>query len=666
VVHYCQVLELQRAVLLDLYGSSLAQNLTNIRSLAHLSLGGQKANLGKLICAENVFYAAVALVFGSDKLSETDADQLASCCRQLATWAGYCPKNFRHRSLLLGAETARRKGQTQQALKLYEQSIHEAQAREAHHDAAFACELAGVYLHAMGIELAAKTYLQQACDLYRSWGALTKADFLQHRYPDLLDEETARSSTVKGRGQLELDLAAVVKASEALTRIASLEQLCSRLMEVVMEEAGAQRVVLLLRDEARWVVVAEVVTAQGIRSTQTGLDLGQVTALPNPDLPGSVLQQTLARETSLIIEDAEADPRYLDEVYIRQNRPRSLMCMPLRRSGTLNGLLYLENRLLPGAFSRDRLQILDILSGQITISIDNARAYEQMRNLNHELEQRIAAEARAAEELRTLNAELTRTRDRALEANRAKSAFLANMSHELRTPLNAIIGYTELVLEEQHQISSDGSEDLARVLRAAAHLLKLIDEVLDLSRVESGHTQLAISAVDVHELMQGIEQLVAPLLRANQNTSLRFDSPPELGTLATDETRLKQLLINLISNAIKFTHTGTIEVTVTSHPYEGLPGLLFTITDTGIGIDGSQLSRVFEPFTQADESSTRRYGGTGLGLAISRHFAEAMGGNISVESTLHVGTTFRVWLPRRYTPPAPAILDTPANLDEST
>lgn len=660
VVHFGQVLALQRAVLIDLYGYNVGKNLDATRALAHRSLAGVRANLGKLVSADNVFYAGLAFAFGTDLMPPADGRALEECIEKLGHWADHCPENFAHRHALLQAEAARRSGDTLRAMNYYETAIANALAQDAVNDAALASEIAGLYLEGNGVHHAAQAYLDKARDNYRAWEAATKVEILNNRHNTLLG--VTASATASTRDQHHaLDLVAVVKASEALTRIASVEQLCSRLMEVVLEEAGAQRAMLLLRDEQDFVVVADVVTASGIRRTQTGLTLDEAAAAAPPTLPGSVLQQTLTRETSLIVENADTDPRCLDDPYIQQNDLRSLMALPLRRQGALNGLLYLENRLLPGAFSRDRLQILDLLSGQIAISLDNARAYEQMRDLNTELEQRMTAEAQSADQLRQLNSDLTQARDEALRANRAKSMFLANMSHELRTPLNAIIGYTELVLEEQQHLSEGGQDDLRHVLQAGGHLLQLINEVLDLSRVESGHTRLQLGPVEVASLLASIGEIVTPLVRANQN-QLVIHLSPTSDALTTDETRLRQLLLNIVGNATKFTHNGTISVTVVSQTHLGVEGVEFQIADTGIGIDPSQLSRVFEPFTQADESSTRRFGGTGLGLAISRHIVEALGGRIGVESTVDVGTTFTIWLPREHTQHLP----TPTQDDHDT
>ncbi len=227
------------------------------------------------------------------------------------------------------------------------------------------------------------------------------------------------------------------------------------------------------------------------------------------------------------------------------------------------------------------------------------------------------------------------------EASQHKSAFLANMSHELRTPLNAVIGYSEML----HEMAEDeGHEqflpDLAKIRDAGRHLLQLINDILDLSKIEAGKMDLYIEEVDVTALVEEVRAIVMPLATAGGNR-LEIVVPARLGTFHTDRTKLKQSLLNLLSNASKFTHDGRIALEVRATDEE----LSFAVTDSGIGMSEEQLGRLFQAFSQADASTTRRYGGTGLGLAISKHFCEMLGGHIDVESTPGSGSTFTITLP---------------------
>jgi signal transduction histidine kinase len=236
----------------------------------------------------------------------------------------------------------------------------------------------------------------------------------------------------------------------------------------------------------------------------------------------------------------------------------------------------------------------------------------------------------------------------ALEAaSKHKSEFLASVSHELRTPLNAIIGYSELLQEEARDLGQDAFiPDLDRILLSARHLLGLINDILDLSKIEAGRMTLFVEEFNVQDLVRDVQTVVAPLIEKNQNT-LRVHCPASTGNVNADATKVRQSLFNLLSNAAKFTDHGEIRLDVErSAAVEGGPArITFTVADTGIGMTEEQLGRLFEAFSQAELSTSRRYGGTGLGLNLSRSFCRLMGGDITVTSTPGQGSTFVMTIP---------------------
>lgn len=257
----------------------------------------------------------------------------------------------------------------------------------------------------------------------------------------------------------------------------------------------------------------------------------------------------------------------------------------------------------------------------------------------------VTAQRKAEELIVASNRELGEARDQALQANRTKSAFLANMSHELRTPLNAIIGYSEMLHEEAIvNNKTDGVADLDRIHNAGHHLLKLINDILDLSKIEAGKMDLFIEEFSISHLVKEVESMMGEKVDANRNM-LVVRCPDDIGYIKTDRMRVLQVLNNILSNAAKFTENGTVTLDVSRENYRGRETIIFKVTDTGIGMSQLQQKNLFRYFMQADPSVTRKYGGSGLGLAISQQFSRMMGGEISAESKPGKGSRFTLCLP---------------------
>ena len=292
---------------------------------------------------------------------------------------------------------------------------------------------------------------------------------------------------------------------------------------------------------------------------------------------------------------------------------------------------------------------------------DLARTFETMADRIKSRERDLAEWNKNLEStVQQRTSELAHAVELAEAANRTKSAFLANMSHELRTPMNAIIGYSEMLVEEAEDLGQETFvPDLKKIQSAGKHLLELINDVLDLSKIESGKMTLYCEDIEVAAMVRDVEATIMPLLKKNRNT-LATEIPEDVGLMHSDLTKIRQSLFNLLGNAAKFTQDGTIRLVVTTHTKKRRQFVSFAISDTGIGMKPEQLSRLFEPFTQADESTTRKYGGTGLGLAISRRFCRMMEGDIEAASTEGQGSTFTITLPRKAKKPKTVKVEKPS------
>lgn len=284
------------------------------------------------------------------------------------------------------------------------------------------------------------------------------------------------------------------------------------------------------------------------------------------------------------------------------------------------------------AIARARFAMIGILAAVEAVALGLVSLFAVLR-----------ADVRLAERARL---DMQQSKAAAEAANQAKTQFLASMSHELRTPLNAIIGYAELLEEEADELGAAGiKSDLRKIHGAGKHLLGLINEVLDLSKIEAGKMQLHLEPFDVRLLIDNVLSTVAPLMSQNTNR-LHLVCPTEIGCMHSDATKLRQCLFNLLSNAAKFTRDGDIHLEVERRASAtGVDWMAFRVSDTGIGMSSEQVERLFEAYAQAESSTASRYGGTGLGLAITRRFCRLMGGDVTVRSEPGKGSTFEISLP---------------------
>ena len=351
----------------------------------------------------------------------------------------------------------------------------------------------------------------------------------------------------------------------------------------------------------------------------------QKSAIQTKVMASGLAGWVVRHKQAALVEDTKMDDRWVvlpDQPYAA----RSVLSVPILQNDIIVGVLTLTHT-EPHHFAPADMNLMQAAADQIALALRTAQMYEEQQHLVSEL-----SEAKEVAE----------------SANRIKSTFLANMSHELRTPLTAIIGYNELLREESTNLDRKTLvSSLEKIEVAAHHLLAIINDVLDMSKIEAGKTDVYLESVPVQELIENVLITAYPLIERSSN-QFELNLAPDLGTIVVDQAKLRQVILNLLSNAAKFTDQGKISLSVSQHLQADLTNEIhFQVCDTGIGLTPEQIDSLFQPFTQADSSTSRKYGGTGLGLAISQRFCQLMGGEIVIDSKPGMGSCFTVRLPIR-------------------
>jgi predicted ATPase/signal transduction histidine kinase/tRNA A-37 threonylcarbamoyl transferase component Bud32 len=574
------------------------------------------------------FYAALTLIARAHAEPGARARLLPAIAEQraaLAVWAGHCPENEQHRLHIVDAEVARLAGEDLTAMDHYDRAIEFARRHQFFHHEAIANELCARFHLARGRTQVARVYLGQARYGYERWGAFAKVRDLDARHPYLAAHGEAPmtsltatrnaliTSSLSASGNQGLDLASVIKASQAFSIEIELQPLLEKIIHIMAENAGARRGVLLLAQDGALRAVAESTADRGPQTFPEPLPLSEAS------LPESLIHFVAHTSDSVILDDAAQVGSFTGDRYVALRRTRSVLCTPLVHQAKLAGVLYLENDLATGAFSEDRLKAIKLIASQAAISIENANLYANMERL-----------------VRKRTDELSRVNQSLIASNAELDAFARTVAHDLKNPLGAVAGYSEYLLDNLGELEPGEAEKVLENIRRASHnASSIVDELLLLAGVRKQKVQAV--PLDMRAIVRQVQQRMAYMLREYGG---ELTAPSVWPTALGYAPWIEEAWTNYISNGLKYGGSPP-RLSLGAGP-EPDGQVRFWVRDHGPGVPVESQGRLFAEFTRLDEV---RAEGHGLGLSIVRRIIERLGGRVGVESTPGEGSLFFFTLP---------------------
>jgi predicted ATPase/signal transduction histidine kinase len=581
--------------------------------------------------ADYYFYTALSHAAYCNSLPVTQRaphlEALAFHHRQLTDWAATCPENFADRAALVGAEAARLEGRELEAERQYAQSIRSARANGFIHNEALAYELASNFHAGRGLEDIAEMHLSKARNVYLRWGAVGKVRQLEALHPFLRSGPPAGPGGPIGVPVDQLDLATVIKVSQTVSSEIVLEKLIDTLMRTAIEQAGAQRGVLVVWRDGEMRCVA----AGSIRNDAIVVELRDA-PMAQTLLSQSIAQYVLRTRDPVILDDATAEHPFSADPYIRQRRARSVLCLPLITQAKLGGLLYLENNLAPRVFVQARAAVLKLLASQAAIALENAGLYRDVK--------------RAEEQTREAQMELRRASDKLAQATQAASLseLSASIAHEVNQPLAAIVANSHAC----YRWLSAAAPNIERAKITAERITRDANSAADIvSRIRAlfSRTPSARSYEDINGLINGVCRLLAEEIE-QKDCRINTHLEPGLPLVALDRVQVQQVFVNLIRNGIEAMEAvvGDARTLQIRSCRDGSRAIRVEVRDAGTGFNEPE--RAFEPFF------TTKQNGMGMGLAICRSIVESHGGRLWAADNEPLGATVAFTLPLAQ-PPGP-------------
>jgi len=603
-----------------------------------------EGGLGTLIIPQFHFYDSLSrlAVYSNETIAEKKKilRKVKANQKKLKIWSQFSSVNFRHKYHLVEAELAGVKGKLTFALEHYKNAVELAGQNDWLSDEGLANELCARFWAAQGNEKVAQTYMIEAHYLYNRWGAKTKVDLLEKNHAYLREHEygikvkdgieTIRTTVKSGSGYL--DFITATKASQAISKEIKLENLLAKIMRIIIENAGAEKGVLILKSNGDLLIEASAVI-----DSDTAEVLQSIPIDKSEELSESIVRFVYRSGESLVLHDAWKESDYSNEPHVLKNQLKSVLCMPISVKDEILGVLYLENNLSSHVFTEERVDVLQVLVAQAAISLENSRLYD---NIEKEVKEREKAE----KEVRMLNEELEqRVENRTAElkeANADLEAFSYSVAHDLKSPLSSIIAFADMLSEDHvEKMDEQGQHFVALIQKDSHQMAALIEDLLAFSKMKK--QELTLLAIDFHDLVkETFHQLKE---RESSERQIQLDLS-DLPVIYGDKAMMRQVVTNLLSNALKFTRTkekAIIQLAVEDRKdhYE------FSIKDNGVGFDMKDVEKLFGVFHRLHRAD--EYEGTGVGLAIVHRVIQKHGGKIWAESVPNKETGFYFTIPKR-------------------